>query len=240
MQAATRLQGRSGRVGEEILLPFLRAQGIRRLDLVVITHPHEDHFGGILPLVGTIPIGQVLISPVPGESPCYAELLEAIHASAIPVHNAQAGQLWSSGSESLSLEILWPPQEYLSGTGSDLNNNSVVLRLRYRNAAALFCGDIEDAAVEKLLQNRADLAAQVLLVPHHGGYLAAAPRFYAAVNPAVAIISLGVNTFGHPHPFILASLEQAGIACYCTDQHGAVIVRTDGVRLDIHTMETAR
>ena len=230
-------KGDPGRVGEKILLPFLRAKAIRRLDLVVITHPHDDHFGGMLPLVGALPIGQVLISPVPGESASYAELLETIQASGIPLHQAQAGQLWSSSGAGLSLEILWPPKELLSGSGSDLNNNSVVLRLRYRNAAALFCGDIEEAAVEKLLQSQTDLAAHVLLLPHHGGYLAAAPRFYAAVNPAVAVISLGANTFGHPHPFILASLEQAGIACYRTDRHGAVIVRTDGERLNIHGME---
>jgi competence protein ComEC len=227
--------GDFGELGERVLVPFLRRQGIRRLDLVAVSHPHEDHFGGLLPLVEAIPVGRMLISPSPGQSPYYTTLLERAAARQIPVEQAVAGQAWAC-SCGLSVEVLFPPAKLLQGTGSDLNNNSLILRFRYGETAILFCGDIEDAAVRHLLRAKTDLAADILQVPHHGAGMASLPQFLQAVNPRLAVIPVGPNPFGHPHPQTLAALEEAGVAVYRTDWHGAVIVRTDGSRIWIKTL----
>lgn len=222
-------------VGERILLPFLRHRGIRSLDLVIVSHPHEDHFGGLLPLIEALPVGAMWISPQPGESPFYLELLEKAAERGIPVEKVWAGQTWRCP-EGLLLEIIGPPPVLYRGTGCDLNNNSIILRLTYRQATFLFCGDIEEEAARDLLDREADLAADLLLVPHHGAYLPALPQILEAVDPLVAVIPVGTNPFGHPHPFTLRSLEEAGVPLLRNDLHGAVTVDSCGATFSITTM----
>lgn len=231
-------RGDPGRTGEMVLLPFLRREGVRFIDLVVVSHPHEDHFGGMLPLVEEIPVGLLLLSTVPGESPFYDQLLEKAAARGIPVEKAGAGRCWSSPS-GLHIETFSPPQELFEGTGSDLNNNSLVMKLSYRKVSFLFCGDIEDNAASSLLRGEAALEAAVLLVPHHGGFMEPLSGFVRAVRPEHAVISVGTNSFGHPRPETLAVLEEAGVKTWRTDLHGSVIVRTDGYSLQVETMQEA-
>ncbi len=231
-------RGEPGEIGKRVLLPLIRHQGIRNIDLAVISHPHEDHFGGFIPLVEEITIKRFLISPAPGESIYYDQLLEQAMLNGIAISAVRPGQIWSCGHD-LLLEVIAPPEQLFKGTKSDLNNNSIVLMLHYKEVRFLFTGDIEDAAVEKLLRERAALKADLLLVPHHGGFLAAMPAFLEAVQPSLAVIQVGRNSFGHPHLFVISSLEEAGVEIYRTDHHGAVIIETDGIELKVTTTEQA-
>ena len=229
-------RGDPGRTGEMVLLPFLRRQGIRSIDLAVISHPHEDHFGGMLPLIEEIPVNAILISPVPGESPFYEQLLKNAAARKIPVEKVGAGRRWNAPS-GLLMETLGPPPELFEGTGSDLNNNSLVMKLTFGDTSFLFCGDMEDDAAAELLLREKNLAAAVFLVPHHGGFMEALPRLLHVVQPRYAVISVGTNPFGHPRAETLAALEEAGIKTFRTDLHGTVIFRTDGSELRVKSMQ---
>ncbi len=221
-----------GVIGETVVLPLLRYQGISEIDLAVITHPHEDHFGGFLNLVDQMPIGLILISPVSGDSPHYINLLNKAAEAKIPVEVATAGQSWRCSSD-LQFDILSPPEGLIRGDGSELNNNSLVVLLQYKEVRVLFTGDIENAAVLDLLSRYPDLSATLLQVPHHGGLLPTATALLEAVQPDLAVIQVGVNSFGHPHPQLLDALEQSEILIYRTDLHGAVVCRTDGREFDV-------
>lgn len=229
-------QGWPGEVGERTVLPLLRYKGIKRVDLAVITHPHEDHFGGFIPLVGQVALHRILVSPVAGGSGYYAELLESAEKTGSVIMETGAGQAWNCG-EGMLLEILGPPERLLTGTKSDLNNNSIVFILHYGDIRMLFPGDIEDEGVRDLLARNPDLSADVLLVPHHGGYLEAMPVFLDAVKPSLAVIQVGPNPFGHPHPYVINALNQADVPVYRNDLHGAVIIETDGSAIKIIVTE---
>ncbi|MBS3943317.1 MAG: DNA internalization-related competence protein ComEC/Rec2, partial [Dethiobacter sp.] len=231
-------RGYPGEVGERILLPFLRYQNIRRLDLVIISNPSEDHFGGLLPLLGAIPVSRLLVPPLEVNSSYYLKLLARAEELLIPVDLGYDGRLWSTAADPrLKLEILHPPHTLLRTSGSMINNNSQVIRLHFGQIHILFTGDIEQEAVQNLLRRRkGSLQADILQVPHHGGKLPNLPDLLRAVNPCAAVIPVGVNSYGHPHPDLLSDLKKAEVPVYRTDLHGAVILKTDGNQIKIRTM----
>ncbi len=223
-------------VGERIILPFLYHQRVREIDLVVITHPHEDHYGGFIPVIEEIPVDTLMISPVPGESPSYDQMLEEAHAEGVEIKKVTRGKSFTPA-PNLQMVVLLPPEKLYSGTGCDLNNNSVVIRATYGKQAFLLTGDIEEEAVRDLLDREDNLESQVLKVPHHGGYFESAGDFLEAVNPDAAVIQSGEdNPFGHPHPHITEALDEAEVFTFRNDKHGAVIFRTDGTFLEWDTM----
>jgi competence protein ComEC len=136
--------------------------------------------------------------------------------------------------EKVQLEVLHPPAKLMSSTASDIDNNSVVLRLTYGSFSLLLAGDVEEEAEELLLLSGQPLHNLVLKVPHHGGADASTAAFLKAVNPELAVISEGAdNRFGHPDQVTLEKLE--GVSTCRTDQQGSVEVVTDGERYWVHT-----
>ena len=230
--------GDPGETGELIVMPFLLYNGIKKIDLAIITHPHEDHYGGFIPLVNQFTIGKMLISPVQGEADHYLTLLENARLNDISVEEVVQGQVWAFPC-GLLLEVVGPPASLYQSTTSDLNNNSVVIILHYGEYKILFTGDIEDVAVGDLLARNINLEADILQVPHHGGYLALMPQLLEAVNPHAAVIQVGVNSFGHPHSGIIQALQNTGVEIYRNDQHGAIIVTIDDRGLIVETTEKA-
>ncbi len=228
--------GCPGEVGEKVVLPLLRRQGIKRLDLAVITHPHEDHYGGFIPIVESMPISTAFVSQLDGGADYYTALIENIFKTGALVYEVKAGQTWLC-CDKLMLEVIHPGERLLTGTRSDLNNNSIVFKMNYKAVSFLFTGDIEEAGVNYLFRNDQCLEADLLLIPHHGGYMESMPQFLEAVNPLAAVIQVGVNSFGHPHPYVINALDDKEIPVYRNDQHGAVIIETDGSDFKITTME---
>ncbi len=229
-------QGDPGQVGEMVVMPFLRQQGVKSLDLAVITHPHEDHFGGFIPLVESIPIDTVFVSQLDGGSEHYTALIESIFTAGLQIYEVKAGQTWLC-CDNLVLEVIHPQEKLLTGTRSDLNNNSIVFKMHYKAVTMLFTGDIEEEGANLLFRTDQCLESDLLLIPHHGGYMESMPRFLEQVDPLAAVIQVGVNSFGHPHPYVIEALEDSSIPVYRNDLHGAVIIETDGTEMQIRTME---
>ena len=134
------------------------------------------------------------------------------------------------------MKVLHPQSEFLSGTRSDVNNNSIVLRLVYGRISFLLAGDVEEEAEWVLLSSKEDLASTILKSPHHGSDTSLNPKFLEAVHPQLAVIQCGAdNKFGHPDPTTLAMLEEHGVTVLRTDQNGTVEVVSDGERYWIKT-----
>ncbi len=219
--------------GEEAVSPYLWLRGIQRLDVVALTHAHQDHVGGLTAVLNNFRVGRLWIGREVN-SASLKKLEELAQARKIPIEYELRGKSFSW--EGVEGEFLWPeivPEEVAP---SAKNNDSLVLRLRYGNRGLMLPGDAEkQVEKEMLVENSADsLRADVLKVGHHGSKNSTTPEFLAAMQPHVGIISAGEgNPYGHPSPELLERLEGAGVRILRTDRDGAVHVLTDGTRLEI-------
>ncbi len=210
-----------------IVATALSALGVRRLDVVVATHPHADHVVGLPAVLARIPVGVLLEPGCRSDSHDLETLLEAAHAEGVPVRHPRAGQTLSVGD--LRLQVL-APEACWEGTESDANNDSLVIVASIGEDTVLLTGDAEQPAQELLLERPGVLAADVLKVPHHGG-ATSLPEFFEAVRPEVCVVSSGQpNPYGHPAPEALGWMRDAGCA----------IVRTDGLDDVIVSFERGR
>ncbi len=221
--------------GERVVAPVLRARRRDALGLVILSHPHPDHFGGLLTGLASARVGALWDSGQ-GERESmgggYAALLAGVRALGVPVVRPPAicGPRILGGA---AIEVLAPCPASSIDRGP--NDNSIVLRISYRERSFLFVGDAEEEEEKDLLRlPPGKLRADVLKVGHHGSRTSSSAAFLAAVAPRVAVISVGVrNRFGHPSPVTLGALDAARAEVWRTDREGAVTVRTDGTSLEV-------
>lgn len=221
------------------LLGWLDHHGATRLDLVINTHAHADHIANTWRVIETRDIGMVLDSGVPHTTRDYQKMLDAVERKSIPLKIARKGRRIELDSGA-TLTVLAPEEPLVSGSRSDINANSVVVRLDYGDISALFTGDAESETEQRLLADAANLHATILKVAHHGSRHATGDAFLKAVGPRIALISAAQrNRYSHPAPSTLAHLLQAGVATFETRLHGTITVATDGKGLNITTEKSS-
>jgi len=217
--------------GEEAVSPYLWSRGFQRLDVVALTHAHQDHLGGLTAILENFRVGKLLIGREVS-LPALARLEELARERKIPIEHALRGKSFRwDGADG---NFLWPEIEEVAPSAK--NNDSLVLRMRYGNETFLLPGDAEKQVEREILsENSAEaMRADVLKVGHHGSKNSTTAEFLLAVRPRFGIISAGEdNLFGHPSPELLERLENAGVRILRTDRDGAVHVLTDGERLEI-------
>jgi competence protein ComEC len=209
-------------VGRDILASYLRHEHIHRLDLVVVTHPHDDHLWGLDAILDSrqgFKVGAVLDAERPFTSVANHEWPRLLQQQNVTPILAQRGMQLALGSA--RLDVLSPPHPFLSHTRNDENNNSVVLRLDVGGSRVLLTGDTE-AEAEAAMGDQ-DVRADVLKVGHHGSAYSSSDTWLDRVQPKIAVISCGRhNSFGHPSLETLARLQRHHVRTYRTDQDGAV------------------
>lgn len=209
------------------VLQYLKGLGIGELELVIATHPHADHIGGLAEIFSALRVLEVWDSGVSSTSATYAGYINTITQRAILLRTARTGDR-REFQDGATLTVLSPD----SGNPGDVNNSSVVTRLVFGRISFLFMGDA-GSAVEKTLLSRYDLNSDVLKVAHHGSSYGSTDPFVRAVSPAVSVISVGANSYGHPTALVINRLFGLGSSVYRTDLGGTVILRTDGSGLEV-------
>jgi len=205
----------------------------RTIDFVVCTHSQADHITGLVEVLQRYKVKQVLEPGVSYNSSIYQEWCNLVEEKQIKRDKAQAGQEIDLGN-GIKLEVLNPPASLWEGTSDDVDNNGVVLRLSWGKVSFLFTADIREEVEFALIGQRANLKSTVLKVSHHGSKTSTSQQFLAAVDPEVAVISVGEdNPFGHPSPEVLERLiDRVGEDnVYRTDEDGTIEFITDGERL---------
>lgn len=221
---ATLLVDAGPNAAEYHLLDELRAMGIRHLDVLVLTHPDEDHIGGADVILDECSVGRVYMPVLDAEDETFARLLEASARSGAEISVPRRGDRFSLG----EAEITFLAPLDLQGSSND---SSTVLRVSCGDVSALFMGDAELTAEELLLQQYSpeELSADLLKVGHHGASTSSSDALLDAVSPRFAAISCGYgNDFGHPSRSVTDALSRRGIDVGRTDREGTLVYCSDG------------
>jgi beta-lactamase superfamily II metal-dependent hydrolase len=218
-------------VGEK--LPFWR----RSIDLVVLTHPHQDHVSGLNEVLRRYEAFHILERQFPFESTAYQGWRRAVSTEGAVVTQAQSGQTIATD-DGVLIQVLGPPETLIAGSDSDVDNASVVLRVVYGQVSFLLTGDIFAEAEKALIAQHVPLGSHVLNVPHHGSRRSSTGDFLAAVSPTAAVVSAGEdNRFGHPHSETVAAMLRhvPGEMLFVTSDSGTIEFVTDGKQLRVRT-----
>jgi competence protein ComEC len=211
---------------------YLRNHGVTNLDLMVATHPHDDHIGGLIAILKDFPIKQVLDSGQSHTTQTFSTYLNLIDQKNIPFETAQRGQTIDLD-QAIKIEVLSPPSTLFH---DDLNQNSIVLKITYNKVSFLLMGDAGFEAEDSLMAAGYDLKSTVLKVGHHGSSSSTSPTFLAKVRPEVEIIEVGAgNDYGHPSQKTLSALQSTSSKVYRTDSNGNIVVTTDGQTYSVTT-----
>lgn len=213
--------------GGDKMVEYMTDLGVEEVELMVATHMHGDHIGGLPTVLDAFPTENVWSNPATFTNGYVSEFLNAVAAQRIPLYTPQIGEVFELGDATIT--VLGPVRTNYE----DLNDTSLVLMVQYGDIRFLFAGDMESVAEKDLLDRGTDLKADVLKVGHHGSYSSTSYVFLREVMPTYAVISCGANNdYGHPHKDPVSRLKDAEVILFRTDKMYDIVAFTDGTEIE--------
>jgi competence protein ComEC len=223
--------GRSVNLADSTIIPQIRAWGATQVDVLIPTHPDADHISGLAGVIENFPVKLAALTGQVHATKIYERLLTDIRDKGVKALQVRTGTAIPFD-PALKLEVLNPDDAVVQS--DDTNDASIVIKLTYGQTSFLFTGDAEMPANQAMLQRGADVRATVLKLGHHGSRTSTDESWLQAVQPQLGIISVGAgNSYGHPHPEVIAALDALGIQYIRTDEHGTITVTSDGTQLHV-------
>ena len=216
--------------GAASLVSKLLQRGVHQIDVLIGTHPHEDHIGGMDTIIKNFAIGAIYLPDVTSTTLSFEYVLAAISDKGLKISIPRPVETLTLGQSTIT--FLAPNRS----SYDEINNYSIVTRLQLGNTSFLFTGDAQNLSEQEMLTLGFNLKSDVLKVGHHGSISSTSPAFLAAVSPRFGAIFVGKdNDYGHPHQETLQKLSAAGVKVYRTDLNGNIVFRSDGSSLTVET-----
>ena len=229
------IDGGSSDQGDRVVR-YLKRAGVQRLDIVVSTHPHRDHVGGLDTVVQNFPIGKLYTPVTESDNAFFQDLVAACRTANVKLTVPKADSTFSLGGATVT--VLGPRGKYQEQ--ENVNNMSIVLRVEYGEKAFLFTGDAEYDEETAILDAKCIVDVDVIKAGHHGSEDSTGSRLLLEATPAYCVISVGTgNEYGHPDEALLSRLEDADVEVLRTDEQGTIVCVTDGTDLRFITEKAA-
>lgn len=214
----------------QTVVSYLKKKGIKKLNILVGTHPDSDHVGGLDDVINNVQVDTVYLPEAKKQTKTYRDVESALKSVNKTAQMPEIGKEYRF-EKNVVIRFLGPLKNY-----KEANNNSLVVQLAYGKNRFLFMGDAEEKAEEDIIKENYDLECDVLKVGHHGSYTATGDNFLTKADPAYAVISAGKdNSYGHPHAATLAKLEDDDVQIYRTDTMGTIEAVSDGNQIHMET-----
>ncbi|MGV2886230.1 ComEC/Rec2 family competence protein [Paenibacillus taichungensis] len=215
---------------EKVMFNYMKQYNVKKIDVVVGSHPDADHIGTLPELIDAMDIGAVYLPKASSNTKTYEALLTSIKKKGLKIKTAKSG-VTIELDEKIKVEMVAPV-----GTYEDNNDMSAVVKVTYGQETFLFPGDAEYNSEQDMIKSGADLSSTVLAVGHHGSNSSSSVGFLKKVNPQYAVVQVGSdNNYGHPTEKTLKKLEDRKIKILRTDKNGTIIFSTDGNTLNVAT-----
>ncbi len=223
--------GRSTDLAETVIIPKLKEWGAPQVDVLIPTHPDQDHISGLAGVLEGYPVKLAALTGQAHSTKIYERLLTDIRDKNIAALQVRTGTAIPFD-PAVKIEVLNPDEAAVNS--DDTNNASIVIKLTYGTTSFLFTGDAEMPANKAMLDRGADVRSTVLKLGHHGSRTSTTEDWLKKVQPQLGIISAGKdNSYGHPHPEVIAALEKLKIPYLRTDEHGTITVTSDGTAIHV-------
>lgn len=207
----------------DLVVKYLKNNGVKKLDYVIGTHPHEDHIGGLDEVIKNFDIGMLYMPKVSNTTKTFKDVLIAAQGKNLKITEPKVNSTFKLGNANCT--ILAPNATKYD----DLNNYSIVTKIKFGNNSFLFTGDAEGISERQIASKQLDIKADVLKVGHHGSHSSTTDDFLTKVNPKYAVIMCGkYNDYGHPHKETLIKLSNKNVEVYRTDEVGTITAISDG------------
>ena len=215
----------------QLMYSYLRDHGVSHLDYIICSHPHEDHAGGLAGALNYATVDKVYCSETEYDTKAFNSFVKYLEKQGKSIIVPEAGTSFKLGSSVVQIVGPLHPSD-------SLNNESLVVRISYYETSFLLTADAETPEEYDILESGYRIKSSVLQVSHHGSSDASAPEFLETVNPEIAVIPVGDNSFGHPTDVTLNKLENAGITVYRTDYNGHIVMTSDGHKVSVSVAKT--
>jgi competence protein ComEC len=223
--------GRSTSLANTVIIPKLKEWGAKQVDVLIPTHPDADHIGGLVGVLENYPVKLAALTGQVHSTQIYERLLTDIRDKNVEALKVRTGAAIPFD-PSVKIEVLAPDEAAVQS--DDTNNASIVIKLTYGSTSFLLTGDAEFPENKAILDHGGDVRSTVLKLGHHGSRTSTNEDWLRRVQPQLGIISAGKdNSFGHPHPEVIAALEKSQVPYIRTDEHGTITVTSDGATIRV-------
>jgi competence protein ComEC len=219
---------------KDIIVPYLLKNGIHKIDIVFVSHGHNDHIGGLVQVLDKIKVGYVIVGTDAFKTADWVAFEKKCKEKNVKIYPVKRGDEIVLDKD-VMMKVLHPDKTLIQSSRDDVNNNSLVLLMDYKDKRLLWTGDIEAEAENMIMDQYARLDVDVVKVPHHGSVYSSTERWIEGITPEISVFQVGRNSFGHPHPKVIDRYEKHNSLIFRNDENGGIRLRLDREKIEVYT-----